>query len=245
MKVVVLTCDKYLWVVKPFAYLFNIYWSAVQDVVIVGYKKPDYTLPPNFTFYSAGKDHGPEKWSNGIIKFLKQFDDTHFVLMLDDYWLCRGVNHQAVSSLGDYVADRPDILRIDLTADRAFNSHSKDIDTWGYVDLIETGTDAEYQWSTQACIVNRGHMLDCLKPDMSPWEFELQGNGLIPEGLRVLGTRQYPVRYVNAVGMGCETKYRLEHIRDSIVGTTIERIAPEHVEFMLNEGILPENVKND
>lgn len=243
MKVIVLTSDKYLWSLRPFAYLFNVYWSAMQDVIIVGYEVPKFYLPANFTFYSAGKDEGAEKWTNGIIKFLRQFDEDHFVLLLDDYWLCRGVNHQVVSSMGDYIRDKPDVLRIDLTADRAFNGHSIDVDWYGSTDIIETDKEAPYQWSTQAALINRRHMLACLKPDMSPWDFELRGNELIPDGLRVLGTRQYPVRYVNAIGMGCETKYRTEHIRVNALGTTVERIEGRHIEIMLNEGILPDNEK--
>ena len=240
MKVIVPTCDRYLWALRPFAYLFNVFWSEMQEVVVGGFSFPDFDLPPNFTFVSLDDhDYPPEKWSDGVIRLLRAVDDDIVTFMLEDYWLCRGVNHQAINSLTDYMRQRPDVLRIDLTADRLGSTRSTDLDYWGYVDLIETPWDAPYQWSTQACLVNRQHFLRCLKPGMAPWEFELRGNELIPPGLRVLGTRQYPVRYVNAVGMGLESGYRTEHVRDGMLGRTIERIPDEHVAAMKAGGLLP------
>jgi len=230
MRVVVPTCDKYLWALRPFAYLFNTYWSEQQPVLIGGYSKPDFDLPPNFEFYQIDStNYPPKKWSDGLIRLLNNINDDTFVLMLEDYWLNRGVNHQAVQSLGDYAGMHREVLRIDLTTDRLYAGRMYDVGTWGYLDIIETPPDTPYQWSTQACIVNRKHMLSCLQPGIAPWEFELQGNDLIPDGLRVLGTRQFPVRYVNGVGMGIRTRY-------NTIG-----LPQDHLEIMLKQGILPEN----
>jgi len=178
-----------------------------------------------------------------MIQFLNMIDDDVVTLMFDDYWLCRGVNHEAVRTLAEFMRTRDDILRIDLTSDRLHSGKGVDVGYYGCWDLIETPPDTPYQWSTQACLVNRKHFLKCLHPGLAPWDFELQGNEFIPEGLRVLGTRQWPVRYINAVGMNCENKYRLEHIREGIGGKTIERIEQAHVDAMLGAGILPPNEK--
>jgi hypothetical protein len=230
VRVVVPTCNKYLWAVAPFAYLFNVYWSEQQEVIVGGFHPPAFKLPTNFTFLSIDpKNYPAERWSDGIIKLLSMIEDDMFVLMLEDYWLLRGVNHQAVQSIGDYMRMHTDVLRTDLTTDRLYSGRAVDVDTWGYLDFIETPPDTPYQWSTQACVVNREHMLRCLRPGIAPWQFELSGNDLIPKGLRVLGTRQSPVRYVNAIGMGCKMRY-------NVMG-----VARHHVEAMLSAGILPEN----
>lgn len=241
MRIVVPTCDAYLWALRPFAYLMNVYWSEMQPVLVGGYSKPDFALPDNFQFRSIdAEDYPPEKWSDGMIKLLRSMDDQVFVLMLEDYWLCRGVDHAAVESLGHYMTIHDDVLRIDLTGDRLHSGRAFDVGTWGHCDLLETPADAPYQWSTQACVVRRDHMLRCLRPGIAPWEFELRGNELIPEGLRVLGTRQWPVRYVNAVGMGSQEKYQTEHSREGLGGKTVERIEDDHVQKMKEQGILPE-----
>lgn len=230
MRVVVPTCDKYLWAIRPFAYLFNTFWSEQQPVVVGCYKKPDFDLPSNFEVLQIDKENYPAKrWSDGIMKLLTMIDDEVFILMLEDYWLNRGVNHQAVESLGEYARIHRGVLRIDLTTDRLYAGGMFDVDTWGYLDIIETSPGTPYQWSTQACIVNRNHMMRCLRPGMAPWEFELSGNELIPTGLRVLGTRQFPVRYVNGLGMGIRTLYNQTGIPEM------------HLDHMLEHSILPEN----
>lgn len=243
MRVVVPTCDRYLWALRPFQYLFNTYWSELQPVVIGGFSFPPFQLRGNFQFVQIDRNEYPaERWSDGLIRLLTKFvEDDIIVLLLEDYWLCRGVNHEAVRALAEFMRGRDDILRIDLTADRLHSGKGVDVGYYGCWDLLETSPDTPYQWSTQACLVNRRHFLSCLKPGLAPWDFELQGNELIPEGLRVLGTRQWPVRYVNAIGMGCEWRYRTEHVRDGVGGRTIERIPQEHVNAMLEAGILPPN----
>ena len=242
MKVLVPTNDKYLWALRPFAYLFNIYWSSLQPVVVLGFNRPQFDLPKNFEFVSLDhRNYGAGEWTNGLLKFLPHWDEDYFVWMLEDYWLVRGVNHGAVASLEEYMRIHPGVLRIDLTSDRLHSGRARDVDTWGSLDIIETPPDTPYQWSTQACVVNRKHMIRCLRPDMAPWDFELRGNELIPEGLRVLGTRQYPVRYLNAIGMQCKTKYRTEHERHGVHSVTIERIPQEHLDEMHRRGLLPEN----
>ena len=243
VRVVAFTSDGYIWAMYPFAYLFNVYWSAQQPVLVVGYTPPYFQLPGNFSFYSVAQPGwGPNRWTDKLIAGLNAIPDDIFVLMLDDYWLCRTVDCRAVASLADYMRDHQDVLRIDLTADRAMSTRAVDVDTWGCLDIIETDRSTSYQWSTQACLVNREHMLACLKPGKTPQEFELSGNDVIPQELRVLGTRQYPVRYVNAVGTGLESQYlyRTEHIRPGIWGTTVERIPAEHIAFMQEHGLLPD-----
>jgi hypothetical protein len=216
----------------------------MQPVVVVGFNPPRFPLPANFEFVSLGTRNYPAaEWSDGLIKFLSRWNEDRFVFMLEDYWLCRTVYHQAIVSLDQYMQYHPDILRIDLTADRLHSGHAKDVEAWGCLDILETDKETPYQWSTQACMVSREGMLACLQPGLAPWDFELRGNELIPEGWRVLGTRQWPVRYVNAIGMGCAYKYRTEHVREGMAGVTIERIEPHHVNAMRSRGILPENEK--
>lgn len=233
MRVFVFTCDHMLWTLRPFAYLFNIYWSSLQEVVVAGYAKPDFDLPPNFSFHSiAERSYPADRWSDGIIQFLEAVNDSHFVLMLEDYWLIRKVNNEAVSSLWDYAGCHPNVLRIDLTTDRMYSGHAKDVDTWGYLDIIETPHDAPYQFSTQACLVNRELMLKALRPSMSAWDLELQGSSLIQPEWRVLGTRQWPVRYVNGWGMGHK-------------GANVTGIAPEHLAYIREHGYLEGKEEKD
>lgn len=201
LRVFCITSDRYRWAVHPFFYLFNIYWSELQPVVVAGYQHPVGKLPDNFEFYSISHaDYGPNKWSDGVIQFLHAVPDDHFVLMLEDYWLIRTVNHDCISACHEYMLGRPDVLRFDLTDDRQYAGGMVDVESYGSYDIIETPAGTPYQLSLQAAIWNRQLLLQLLQRGKSSWETEIHSNP--PPEMRVLGTRQRPVRYANGIYKG-------------------------------------------
>ena len=221
MRVFDFSSDKTQWALRPCSYLLNIYWSALQPVVVSGFSLPPFKLPDNWTFMQISRNPYPaEKWSDQVIETLSQVEDEWLVMLFDDYWLNRGVDHEAVRSLYEYVRGSSDVLRVDLTDDRQYNGHARSAGAWGRLDLVETGWDAEYQLSTQAALLNRRHWLNILRPGLTPWEYEMHHQETIKgqaAGLRVLGTRQCPVRYTNGLGMGHGDKGWTEGIDPAIV----------------------------
>lgn len=204
IRVLVFTCDKYAWALKGFCHQFNKYWSSLQPVLIAGYTKPDFPVPDNFEFLSiSSKEYPSDKWSNGLIDTLRRIRDGHIVIMLEDYWLCRGVNHQAVGTCYELCQSHPQILRFDLTDDRQYNGHAMDFDYmpyYGYNDIVWTSPESPYQVSLQTAIWNRKALLNVAVPNESAWKFETAGTATKVRNrpdLWVLGTRQRPVRYAN------------------------------------------------
>lgn len=219
LRVFVITCDKYAWALKGFIHQFQKYWSELQPVVIAGYNLPDdIKLPDNFSFHSINKnDYPKEQWSTGLIQFLRAVKDDHFVLMLEDYWLCRGVNHQAVGTLHE-LCTQFKVLRMDLTDDRQFNGEARPFELmpfYGYNDIIQTPASSPYQMSLQAGIWNRRLMLEVLNLDESAWQVEIGGssrNAAKRDDLLVLGTLQRPVRYANMFKGGSTENLDLTHL---------------------------------
>lgn len=202
LRVFVLTCDPYTWALKPFAYLFQIFWSSLQPVVVGGFTPPPFALPPNFQFFQIDThNYPPNKWSDGLIKFLRAMPDEHFCLMLEDYWLCRTVDHNGIRTLLEWQEGRGDNVRMDLTADRLYGAGMHDVGYWGHYDIIECAEDAPYQMSLQAAIWKKSLMLQLLEPGRSSWETEIHCN-MVGRGMRVYGSRQYLVRYANGVYQG-------------------------------------------
>ena len=239
VRCIVYTCNEYADVLPGFSYLFNVYWSAQQPVAYAGCPKMD--LPQNFEWHDV-ESRVAERWSDGLIEFLNMLDDEIICWLLEDYFLCRRIDHAAIGSLADYMMMHPDILKIDLTGDRLHSGQAEDVDAWGHVDLIETSWDVAYQLSVQAALWNREYLLSLLRPEMSPWDWELQSHP--STNLRVLGTRQWPVRYLNFLGMGiAKDEYRTAHTRGGLGGTTVVHIPDEHVRFMQEHGLFPPNRK--
>ena len=221
MRVFVFSSDKTQWALRPCSFLFNLYWSSLQPVVVSGFTPPPFQLPGNWTFLQVSRTPYPaEKWSDQVIETLSQVDDDWVTMLFDDYWLNRGVDHEAVRSLYEYVRGGDDVLRVDLTDDRQYAGGARNVGAWGRLDLVETNWDTPYQLSTQAALINRRHWLNILRPGLSPWEYETHHQTTIREqaqGLRVLGTRQCPVRYTNGLGMGHGDKGWTEGIDPALV----------------------------
>ncbi len=202
LRVFTITCNRYSWALQPFAYLFNQFWSSLQPVVVGGFSLPSFPLPSNFTYHLIDREEYPaNRWSDGLIRLLRAVPDEYLILLLEDYWLCRGVDHRGVLTLYEYMAQHPHVVRFDLTADRLYGHMMRDVDYYGHYDIIECSEDAPYQMSLQAAIWNKDLLLRLLQPGKSAWETELHTN-MVGNGMRVLGSRQMPVRYANGVYQG-------------------------------------------
>lgn len=217
--VVVTTSDNYLNSVRIFAYLFNKYWCAEQQVIVLGFAEPSFRLPVNFSFVSMGrqKDYPVNKWSNALIEFLDVSNFDHFALMLEDYWLVRKVNVRAIEMLFDYANQFRNVLKIDLCTDRLYSFGMTDYAECNYIDLIRSDYNSQYHMSLMTGIWNRELLLNYLIPDETPWDVEINGTPRVAaskDDILVLGTRQAPVRHILAHRGGDSSKYLLDGLHD-------------------------------
>jgi hypothetical protein len=205
MDILVTVSDKTLWALDPFAWQFNKHWSPESQVLAAGFASPSHDLPDNFSFISLGRqeEFPAARWSDALSLALQHVRSNFVVLLLEDYWLTREVDLEAVDMLLGYMQDNPDVLRMDLTTDRLYANGIRDIGPLGRLDLIEGSSSSEYQISLQAGIWNVELLRRILKPGMSPWEFEVNGSDQIKDlPFRIVGTRQAPVRYLIAIKRG-------------------------------------------
>lgn len=219
MRVFVLTSDKYIGAIRPFAFLFNRYWSEHQPVVVAGYSPPGFSLPPNFRFISVGKqaDYPIDKWSDGLIRLLNSIDDSHIVLMLEDYWISRPVNTEAVRMLYDYARQFRYVLKVDLCGDRLY-AQGADLDygVCGYLDLVKSDPASQYHLSLLTGIWNRELLLRFLIRGETPWQVELEGTPRVRAAageVIVLGTRQWPVKHILAHRRGDPSELLLDGLK--------------------------------
>lgn len=189
------TSNKYLHFLNGFAYLFNKFVVPRQAVDIVRYDVRPPKLPANFQNVAVGAQ-SDYSWTAGMAAYLRLPQaPRHFILMLEDYWLCAPVDMARLDALWKYAQAHPEVGRIDLTADRMKVGH-KD---YPALDLVESAQDAAFRASLQASIWSREYLLGlCERGDWSPWQFEkhaAQGDGAL-----VLGTKEPLIGYANAAG---------------------------------------------
>lgn len=233
MKVYVMTSDRYLDALRPFAYLFNRYWSSDQPVVVCGFTPPSFSLPPNFSFLSLGDfaDYPINRWSDAWIKVLSLIPDDPAIFMLDDYWIIRPVYKEAVRMLYDYCKQFRYVCRMDLTGDRLHAGGAALYDKCGHLELVWSDPDSQYHMSTMAAIWNPHNLKRVLIPGETPWQVELQGTPrlrLLRQEMIVLGSKEWPVRHTLAFRGGDNQKILLDEIDPADVAemTRLELLAP-------------------
>lgn len=205
MRLVILTSDKTSWALRPFSWLFRKYWGEDQSVLVGGYSQPDSPLPTGFEFVSLGnfEDYPAQRWSDGAIKFMNLISDDLVLWMLDDYWLVRQADVEAVQILADYMMHHPEVARIDLTTDRLYAGNLQEHAPVARIDLVSNALPVPYLFSTQAGIWRRKALLHFLRPGETPWETEINGTHRMNDARAcVLGTRQAPLRYLIAIQQG-------------------------------------------
>lgn len=236
MQVVIYSSDKTSWALRPFAHLFNLYWSRDQRVAVFGNTPPDFALPSNFTFKSVGPFKPAQQWSNDLIEVLHSINDDVICMMMDDYWLNRQVNAQAVLWCYEYMLQNPNVIRFDMTTDRLYATGIQPHGAIGYLDVIKSDPQSPYNLSLQAGLWRRELLLEMLMPNETPWEVEEKGtHRLMYTNYEVLGTKQSPIHYTIAVQRG-----RLA--LDGGYQYPVNPMQQTDVDYLLRSGWIPEGM---
>lgn len=202
LPIYILTSNSYIRCLRPFAFLFNRFWSSSQQVTIVGYEKVPFGLPDNFHFMSIGEQSN-FTWSSGALRFLELIPENRFILFLEDYFLDAPVNVKAVEAAFAY---HHKTVKIDLTNDRLKVPYHHFGDIAGY-PMIRSDDEALFQTSLQCAIWDKHFMRRYLEPSETPWNFEKKGTQRVIIDRRsgrfngmILGFYKPPVSYINGIG---------------------------------------------
>lgn len=239
LRVYVTTSDYYNHLIPGFAYLFNKYWSADQEVTFLCYTNPSYSLPSNFSLLSLGpsESFGNEiaewakgrrgikgepyptpRWTDSLRPLFEELADAHFILLQIDYFIDRPVELDKIELLKCFLHSGP-VAKIDLTLDLNRYSHSL-YAYHGNIQIIASDQSAKYRSSLQAAIWRRDYFLPLLKPNRSPWDFEAMGqHELKNDGKLILGIRQPdfgPVSYANLYAKGKVDWDEMGRIEESV-----------------------------
>lgn len=209
VRLFILTCDKYNWIIPATLHQIQHYWNPPPRILIAGYERPDLgSTTLDIEFYSIGNfaDYPVERWSDALIKLLNDQTDEHIVLFLEDYLLTRQVDTRGLALLTQYAQYRNSVARVDLCTDRFYSTNAVEIGHVGHLDLFNSPADpsTDYRFSTQPSIWNVSHLISLLTYGESPWQTEVNGTNRLnarPD-LRVIGTRQAPIRHLIAINKG-------------------------------------------
>jgi len=223
MRIIVSTCDKYAHLMGGFAWCWNKYWGVPVDVL--GFKPFD-GLPDNFTFHSLDTEE-KRPWSDYIAEWLGAQNFHHAILLFDDYWLTKPVDEARVRKMEDEVVLGAD--KADLSGNTKYFAHVQLTP-----DILMARPTAQYRASTQPAIWRRQYLMRCLRPGLSPWQFELQA-GVVNDGARIVG----PVNPIIEMG----NQYANVYLKGEWHCFMVEKINPADRAELIAAGHLPEKYR--
>jgi len=164
--VLILSCDKYhdLW--RPFFTLFFRYWpDCPYPVYLVSnyHRYPDARVKA----IAVGEDRD---WSSSLAIALKQIPERYVILLLEDYLLTRPVSTAMIETLAAYMRQRrAGCLRL-------YPCPGPDVSCPDNMEVGEILKGSAYRLSTQAAIWDKLVLLGLLRQGETPWELEGLGS---------------------------------------------------------------------
>jgi hypothetical protein len=244
------TCNSYLFLVKPYTFLFNKFWNRPQKVVYLGYDKPKCDLPDNFDFITIGNDDDLKNWSSDLINFFNSIDDEHFMISTDDSMLVDYTNFDRYDKLSKFL-ENPKVGRINLTRDTVNRPH-RGFDEVDGLKIIEARQDASYRLSLLGpCIWRKDYWLKYLKPGVTPWEFEGQAGEVGKnDGYHILGTKgrdgppdDAPVYSTNVIWRSKKDRFNFHNSNYSYLNNGQNYLDPDVVKEMFDKNIIEDDIE--
>ncbi len=169
MKVVVPSCDGHSWLIPTFLHFYKKNWSdnPYQTEFVTETKE----IEGHATFCT-----GKIPWTDGIIKYLKSFNEETFLLLLADFILEETVSTDMVKRAESLCVDNIGCVRL-IVHDRSCRF------------LVDTGIrgfkryplDKPFSVSLQASIWQKEFLLEILRKGENPWQTEIEGSKRIQQ----------------------------------------------------------------
>lgn len=164
MKIIVPTCDKYLWIVPTSFHFYKKNWP--DNPYQIEYITETIEVKGAHTFCA-----GRLPWAGRMIKYLESSEEDVFLLLLDDIIITERVNTDIVKQAEALCTG--DIGCVWL---HSHNKFSKFLIDTGIRGFKEYPLDKPYSISTQASIWQKEFFLEALRYEESIWDTEIKGS---------------------------------------------------------------------
>ena len=164
------SCDSYSPLWKNFDILFNKYWELETENILVS-ETVSQLDTPFIQNYKVLTDGTGLKWGERILKSLEYINTPYVFFILDDYYLTESLSEEFIneklSLMKKYNADK-------LLFDIKYPHYTlKELEK---NKIYQFEMSSEYLNSVQPGIWKLDYLKKVLKPEYSPWDFEIAGN---------------------------------------------------------------------
>ncbi len=209
LSVLIGSCDSYSKYWNNFDILFKRYWKVNTNNIFVGETKP---FSPSYINVLPGTGL---PWGERILAGLDKINTEYVVFLLEDYYLTEEINktflEKHVEILKQYNADK-------VMFDKLYPPNVYYL-TQIESDLYKFDQFSPYLNSVQPAIWKTEFLKIVLKPEYSPWEFELKGNDFTSKLIHTILLKARPssvyfnlVRKGNILSSGWEEIFKKENL---------------------------------
>ncbi len=187
--VLVVSCDKYSDLWRPFFTLFFRYWHSCPYPV---YLLTNHQLYPDnrVTVLNIGED---VDWSSSLIKVLAELPQPYVLVLLEDYLFTDHTDTSRIQALAACMKQK------NAACLRLYPCPGPNVPLPDDSEVGEISKRALYLVSTQAALWNKRVLAGLLKSGESAWRFEIEGSRRAAEialpFLSVKRTSPYPMPY--------------------------------------------------
>jgi len=203
MKVVILTCNKYTWMIPIALHFYKKYWpdNPYQTEIVTETEHIDGKV-----FYI-----NDTSWSSRLIKYLKQSKENKFMLIMEEHFIEKKVNTKRVKVAEKLCEGNVGCVRLNHT-DKWFRGYAIRV---GIRSFREYPLDKRYSMSMQTAIWQKRYLLDVLRANEDIWQTEIDGSNRL-KGLkskwRILWA-SIPIINYTAGGLMKKGRPRLEVVK--------------------------------
>jgi len=166
LPVLVISCDRYADLWRPFFELFWRRWPDCPGPVYLGTNFAGYDDPRVRTL-RIGAD---VTWASGVLKMLDQIDAPYLIVMLEDFLLIEPVDTARIERLaGVAIAEALGCLRL-------YSIYPPATPVPGHPDLGSFEPADDWRITAQAAIWRVETLRRLLVPGFSAWDFEMIGS---------------------------------------------------------------------
>lgn len=202
MKVIILACNKYTWLVPVFMYFYRKYW----------HKNPYETEIVNEATYLDSGDFDAEGgvWSTWVLNYLKHCTEDKLLLIMEDFMIKAPIDTERVRIAADLCTGNVGCVRLSAPDKHYGNTVSTNVKYFKEYPL-----NKKYSMSLQTAIWQKSCLLDILREGESAWQTEYGGSERF-RGFkgkwRVLWTESTIIDY-HPGGLMAQGRLRLEVVK--------------------------------
>jgi hypothetical protein len=162
------TCDSYLDLIPGFSILYERYFEPNIETLIVS--ETENLDIPKYKFITPGK----KQWGERIIQAISETKTEYVFFVLDDYYLSQLLTNEYIEYLLKFMDNRK--------VNKIMLSPVPDFAKYEYLESINTmhkmSPTSPWLTSLQPAIWRKSELLKFLKPEYTPWNFEVEGSKL-------------------------------------------------------------------